>query len=210
MKKFPYRTSSVMKAGEAFLNVEKMAEKKMIRSTTADQAFIELVDRYLERVYRYLRNLTRDEETARELAHETFLSLRPVVDAGEPPSEAYVFTTARNAALSKWRRRQSEERKRAGASAENDQAGGTWLSDDAATSPTRKVERRELRLGLEEALSKLPEDQRSVFLLSEVEGLKYEKIAEVMGIPAGTVASRKHNATRALRAELERMGHALS
>ena len=71
------------------------------------------------------------------------------------------------------------------------------------------MERRELRLGLEAALAKLPEDQCSVFLLSEVEGLKYEKIAEVMGIPAGTVASRKHHAARALRAELERMGHAL-
>ena len=181
----------------------------MIPPTTADQAFIKLVDRYLERVYRYLRNLTRQEELARELAHETFLSLRPLLDAGNPPGEAYVFTTARNAALSNWRRRQSEDRKRTGASAENDQAGGTWYSGDAATSPTKKVERRELRLGLEEALAKLPEDQRSVFLLSEVEGLKYEKIAEVMGIPAGTVASRKHNAARALRAELERMGHAL-
>jgi len=178
-------------------------------TTTTDQAFIELVDRYLERVYRYLRNLTRNEESARELAHETFLSLRRRVDDGKPPTEAYVFTTARNAALSNWRRNQSENRKRENATAENDQAGGTWYSDDAATSPTREVERRELRLGLETALAKLPEDQCSVFLLSEVEGLKYEKIAEVMGIPAGTVASRKHNAARALRAELERMGHAL-
>ncbi len=181
----------------------------MALPTTKDQAFIELVDRYLERVYRYLRNLTRDEETARELAHETFLSLRPLVDVGKRPGEAYVFTTARNMALSSWRRRQSEDRKRECAEAENDQAGGTWYSDDAATSPTQEVERRELRLGLETALTKLPEDQRSVFLLSEVEGLKYERIAEVMGIPAGTVASRKHHATRALRAELERMGHAL-
>jgi len=181
----------------------------MTHPSTTDQLFIELVDRYLERVYRYLRNLTRKEEAARELAHDTFLSLRPLVDAGKIPSEAYVFTTARNAALSHWRRRQSEDRKRAGASAENDQAGGIWYSDDAATSPTQEVERRELRLGLEAALAKLPEDQRSVFLLSEVEGLKYDKIAEVMGIPAGTVASRKHNAAHALRAELERMGHAL-
>ena len=123
----------------------------MALPTTKDQAFIELVDRYLERVYRYLRNLTRDEETARELAHETFLSLRPLVDAGKPPSEAYVFTTARNTALSNWRCRQSEDRKLAGAEAENNQAGGTWYSDDTATSPTREVERRELRLGLEVA-----------------------------------------------------------
>jgi RNA polymerase sigma-70 factor (ECF subfamily) len=181
----------------------------MTQTTTTDLAFRKLVDRYLERVYRYLRNLTRNEDTAKELAHETFLRLRRGLDAGKPPSEAYVFTTARNAALSNWRRSQSENRKRENAATESDKAGGIWCSDDAATSPTQEVERRELRLGLEAALAKLPEDQRSVFLLSEVEGLKYEKIAEIMGIPAGTVASRKHNAARALRAELERMGHAL-
>jgi RNA polymerase sigma-70 factor (ECF subfamily) len=181
----------------------------MTQPTTTDLAFIELVDRYLDGVYRFLRNFTRKEEAARELAHETFLRLRPLVDAGTTPSEAYVFTTARNAALSHWRRRQSEHRKRENAASQNDQAGGTWYADAAKTSPTRELERRELRLGLETALAKLPEDQRSVFLLSEVEGLTYEKIAAVMGIPAGTVASRKHLAARNLRAELERMGHAL-
>ena len=64
-------------------------------------------------------------------------------------------------------------------------------------------------LALDEALQELPEDQRSVFLLSEGEGMKYEQIAEVMDIPAGTVASRKHHAARALREDLERLGHAL-
>ena len=66
-----------------------------------------------------------------------------------------------------------------------------------------------MRQALEVALATLPEEQRSVFLLSEVEGLKYDQIAEAMDVPAGTVASRKHQASRALRAELERMGHAL-
>ncbi len=181
----------------------------MTNPTPTDLAFCKLVDRYLERVYRYLRNLTCNEDAARELAHETFLSLRGRLDAAEPPSEAYVFTTARNAFLSNWRRIRNENRKRENAAAENDKAGGAWCSADAATSPTHEVERRELRLGLEAALAKLPGDQRLVFLFSEVEGLKYEQIAEIMGIPAGTVASRKHNAARTLRTELERRGHAL-
>lgn len=181
----------------------------MTRPTTTDQAFCELVDRYLDRVYRYLRNLTRDQEAARELAHETFLNLRGQLDAGKSPSEAYVFTTARNAALSAWRQRRNENRKMEKAAAEKDRAGGIWRADPATTSPTRNLERLELRQGLQVALANLPEDQQSVFLLSEVEGLKYAEIAEIMDIPAGTVASRKNSAARALRAELERMGHAL-
>lgn len=181
----------------------------MTSITSTDLAFRQLVDQYLERVYRYLRNLTRDEEAARELAHETFLGLRGRLDAGQSPSEAYVFTTARNTALSAWRRQQSENRKRQNAKAERDAAGGTWHANTSVESPQGEAERHELRQALETALATLPEEQRSVFLLSEVEGLKYDQIAEAMDVPAGTVASRKHQASRALRAELERMGHAL-
>lgn len=181
----------------------------MTRPTTTDLAFCELVDRYLDRVYRYLRNLTRDEEAAQELAHETFLNLRRQLDAGGAPSEAYVFTTARNAALSAWRKRRSDHRKLESAAAERDEAGGIWCASSRENSPSRNLERQELRSGIQAALARLPEDQQSVFLLSQVEGLKYEEIAEIMGIPAGTVASRKHSAARALRTELERMGHAL-
>jgi RNA polymerase sigma-70 factor (ECF subfamily) len=71
------------------------------------------------------------------------------------------------------------------------------------------VERRELKEALELALQRLPEEQRSVFLLSEVEGLKQHEISKVLEIPQGTVASRKYSAVRTLRGELERMGHAL-
>lgn len=181
----------------------------MSHPTRQDLAFIELVDRYLERVHRYLCNLTRDPEQARELAHETFLGLRRRLDPDRPPTEAYVFTAARNAFLDSRRRRRSEARKRGNAAAESDTAAGTWCADTAAASPHRNTERKQLRTDLQTALERLPEDQRTVFLLSEVEGLKYEQIAEVMDIPAGTVASRKHHAARTLRRELERMGHAL-
>ncbi len=181
----------------------------MTPPSPTDRAFIELVDRYLDRVYRYLRNLTRNEDEARELAHETFLLLRRKLEPGRPPSEAYVFTTARNAFLSLWRRRRNEKRKREYATAEAGHAAGTWCADAVAVSPQRSTEQSELRTDLEAALERLPEDQRSVFLLSAIEGMKYEQIAEVMGIPAGTVASRKHHAARALREDLERLGHAL-
>lgn len=181
----------------------------MTKSDPKDQAFAALVDRYLDRVFRYLRNLTRSEEAARELAHETFLRLRDRVSPDDSPSEAYVFTTARNTALSRWRRLDGENRKLAAVTAEGHAAEGTWLGTQDRATPSREVERGDLRRGLEEALAKLTEDQRSVFLLSTVEGLKYDRIAEIMGIPAGTVASRKNSATRFLREELERTGHAL-
>ena len=42
------------------------------RAKSPDQIFVHLVDTYLDRVYRYLCNLTRDDDAARDLSHETF------------------------------------------------------------------------------------------------------------------------------------------
>lgn len=172
----------------------------MTRQPTADQNFINLVDTYLDRVYCYLCNLTRDDDAARDLCHEIFLKLRKQVDNGAEISEAYVFTTARNTALSSWRTNKREADKREAWGLEN---------DPGQQSTSKSIENIELRQALERALGLLSEELRSVFLLSEVEGLKYEQIAEVLGISMGTVASRKFNASRALRGEMERMGHEL-
>jgi len=85
------------------------------------------------------------------------------------------------------------------------------LDNDVSQSSvsSAKAENSELRQALEKALGLISEENRSVFLLSEVEGLKYEQIANVLGISMGTVASRKFNASRALRKEMERMGYEL-
>ena len=187
--------------------------ENMTRHTNPDQTFVALVDTYLDRVYRYLRNLTRDADLARDFAHETFLKLRKQVAAGQVISEAYVFTTARNTALSHWRSDKREGDKRAAWGRERDpvgqSSGQSGAPMDHSNPASLAVENQELGQALETALGCLSEDQRTVFLLSEVEGMKYEKIAEVLDISAGTVASRKFNAVRALRGELERLGHAL-
>lgn len=172
----------------------------MARKEFPDQIFVQLVDMYLDRVYCYLCNLVRDDDTARDLCHETFLRLRRQVDQGTEISEAYVFTTARNTALSNWRSNKREENKREGWGKQH---------DPGQQSTSSSVENSELREALQIALGSLSEEHRSVFLLSEVEGLKYDQIAEVLGISMGTVASRKFNAGRALRGEMERLGHEL-
>ncbi len=187
--------------------------EKMTRQSNPDQIFVDLVDTYLDRVYRYLRNLTRDADLARDFAHESFLRLQKQIANGQEISEAYVFTTARNAALSHWRSDKREEDKRAAWGREmgsDDRAEGqSELQTDDSGAASLAVEHQELGTALETALGCLSEDQRTVFLLSEVEGLKYDDIATVLGISAGTVASRKFHAVRALRGELERLGHAL-
>ena len=170
-------------------------------------AFARLVERDLDRVWRFLRALLRDADLARDVAHETFLRLRAALERGRAragedglPRTAYVFAAARNAALSHLRR--TRRRHVVPLDQERHDAPG-------AAAPDRALVDAELRSALDAALATLDETHRAVFLLSEIEGLRYEEIAEALGIPPGTVASRKHHAARRLRRELERTGHAL-
>ncbi|NJL31716.1 MAG: sigma-70 family RNA polymerase sigma factor [Phycisphaerales bacterium] len=69
--------------------------------------------------------------------------------------------------------------------------------DPATTDHTQA--QVEARLDLNVYLAKLPEDQRMVLVLREIEGLSYAQIAQLLQLPAGTVESRLHRARTALR-----------
>lgn len=166
----------------------------------------QLTDRHLDSVYRFLLSLIHDREAAADLTQETFLRLHRSGPADGLPSTAYVLATAHNTAVSWLRRRELERRHMDVVAPEHLDLPG---SGSGASAPDRQLERRELGEALEAALASLPEDLSAVFHLSEVEGLRYEQIAEVIGCPTGTVASRKHHAVRRLRDHLKRSGHAL-
>jgi RNA polymerase sigma-70 factor (ECF subfamily) len=78
--------------------------------------------------------------------------------------------------------------------------------DDAVPTGTPSCESQAISIGLQDALTqallRIPESQRVVFVLSEYIGMSYQEIAHVVGCPNGTVASRKFAACEALRREL--------
>src|SRR5204862_4504705 len=68
--------------------------------------------------------------------------------------------------------------------------------------PDARAARVEARRRIMRALDALPEHHRAIIMLSDLEGLSYREIAEVLRIPMGTVMSRLHNARKRLRAAL--------
>ncbi|RMH23538.1 MAG: RNA polymerase sigma factor [Gemmatimonadetes bacterium] len=76
---------------------------------------------------------------------------------------------------------------------------------DARSSPERARQRREARDLLWEALGRIGEEHREILVLKELEGFRYSEIAEILGIPEGTVASRLYHARHALKRALEEM-----
>ena len=78
------------------------------------------------------------------------------------------------------------------------------LEDDlpSAETPEDRLVACSLGEAVREAVARLPEAQRAVFVLSQYQGMSYGEIAEVLACPVGTVASRKHLAVEALRRRL--------
>ena len=115
----------------------------------------------------------------------------------------YLFQIAKNHWLNereKRNRRISPVSLEAGA---NESSNG--LRDAVETGergPMAETLNRELAERIAEAVSRLSEKLRLVFVLGQHQGMKYADIAEVLGIPVGTVKSRMSNAEQSLRAEL--------
>ncbi len=79
----------------------------------------------------------------------------------------------------------------------------TWRMVDSSESPGQHAERLELGQLLQWAIEQLPTDQRTVVVLSDVQGLSYDEIAETMDISLGTVKSRLSRARAKLRDYLQ-------
>jgi RNA polymerase sigma-70 factor (ECF subfamily) len=73
-------------------------------------------------------------------------------------------------------------------------------------SAARHQARSEARRVLWKALERLPEEQREILVLKELQGFRYQEIASILEIPEGTVASRLFHARKALKETLDEMG----
>jgi RNA polymerase sigma-70 factor (ECF subfamily) len=132
---------------------------------------------------RYLRRLTGRGELAEELLQETFVQAMRGLDrlreARSP--RAWLFSIARHLGLNALRRPRVM----------------APLSDGMAATPAHEEDSR--RAWVRRAIGELPDPQREALSLRLAQGLSYEEIAEVLGVPVGTVRSRLHNAVRTLR-----------
>jgi RNA polymerase sigma-70 factor (ECF subfamily) len=166
-------------------------------------AFRSLVECYQGRVYVLCAALAGRAD-AEDLAQETFLRVHQAIGRfaldGPATLGGWILTIAR---------RLCHDRAR-GARLRVEVALGDGAETAAATrSPEEAVQGAGLVAALYAALATLPEEQRAVFALREWDGLEYEEIAAVEGVPVGTVRSRLSRAREALRVALgEQMGTA--
>ncbi len=166
-------------------------------------AFEALVRRYSERAFRVAYRVVRDPDVAEEVLQEALIKAYRGLPRFEFRSSFYTWLYRIVVNLALDRRRQ--EKRAPSVEWEDGLAVGL---DPRGVTPTQvDPELSVLRLEVRELVSKgvqeLPDGQREVLLLREVEDLSYEEIANTMGISKGTVMSRLHYARKKLAAFLE-------
>jgi len=156
------------------------------------EAYRGLVEKYQGRVYAIIYGIVRNGEDARDLTQDTFVKAYRNLDGFRVESSFYtwLYRIATNLAID-WVRK--GKRRNTGsfdeAVAQRDGAGGI-AEPHHQDSPSRALERKQLYASIMAALDSLPDDQKQVLLLRELEGLSYKEISDIVDAPEGTVMSR--------------------
>jgi RNA polymerase sigma-70 factor (ECF subfamily) len=162
-------------------------------------AFEPLVEKYRERVWRLAYQYLRDREEAWDVAQEAFIRAWQALPnfRGQSAFYTWLFRIVVNIATDRARSRAA--RGRAFGTEAVPEEDWERLLIDPGRGPDEAAARGEERERVRRALDALPEHHRTIIMLSDLEGLSYREIAEVLGIPMGTVMSRLHNARQRLR-----------
>jgi RNA polymerase sigma-70 factor (ECF subfamily) len=161
-------------------------------AAVGDRAALDvLLDRHVDRIHAICRRILGNPEDAADACQEALIAVARAIDRfdGRAAFTTWLYRVATNAALDELRRR---GRRPAPAESLAEAASGSEDGPEAAGE----------RIDIDAALARIPEEFRVVVVLRDLADLEYAQIAEVLGLPPGTVRSRIARGRVALAAEL--------
>jgi RNA polymerase sigma-70 factor (ECF subfamily) len=159
------------------------------------EAFGELYDRHVVRVYRHIYYLVGKAQEAEDLTAQTFLQAWQAIDRYEvrgAPFVSWLLRIAHNLAVSHLRGRR-----------DNSQLHDTFVDETPRRNPEEAWEQKVDEERVRQAILKLGNDQRQVIILRFVEDSDYREVAEIMGKSVAAVRVIQHRALSALRKQLQ-------
>lgn len=184
------------------VKVEEVDRDLVARSLDGDRdAFEAIVRNYQRRVYGVALRMTRRHEVADDIAQETFVRAYTQLHRFElgRPLAPWLTRIAANLSINYLTRAARREQP----IAEEATSSGLPAADREDSDPQRSLLSSEFASALDEAVDKLPPEQKAVFVLRVHEDMRYDDIAESLGISLGTVMSRLHRARAKLKAMLK-------
>ena len=173
-----------------------------------EAAFREIVNRYKNGLYAFLRMFLNRRELVEDIFQETFLQLfssRESFDTNRP-LRPWLFTIAANKAkdaLRKWQRKNAVP---IGTMTDSEELSFDDMLNSVSsdrTMPYEQLQKDETALRVRRIISDMPENLREILVFAYFNRFSYKQMAEILSIPIGTVKSRLHTAVGRFAKEWE-------
>ena len=203
MNELDERTSKLT-AGHSPIDIAESDDAELVRRCQAgdSSAFNDLVIRYRNKVFAMVYGMTQNEQDAWDLAQEGFLKAWRSIHRfrGQSSFYTWLYRIMTNVTIDALRRKgihgETEFDDRiAPANVEP----GSRTTPSAVPLPNNKLEQREIRQRIDEAISKLSPEHRAVIVMKEIQDLQYSEISEILNCSLGTVMSRLFYARKKLQ-----------
>ena len=167
-------------------------------------AFGILVQRYQDRLFNTVYRLVDNTEDAQDVVQDAFLNAYQSLESfkGDSLFFTWLYRIAVNTAISLKRKHRVLLRLDGGP---NGESAIEPLDPSETSRPGHALEQAEQEKRVREALSRLSTEHRTVLVMKDMDGQKYETMAEILEVPIGTIRSRLHRARMELREVLEKM-----
>ncbi len=167
-----------------------------------EQAYIELVNRYRDRLMNFVYRFVNDYEQSEDIAQETLIKLYTHKHYYKKIAKfsTWIYTIAANLAKSELRKKKS--RKVTNLSQMSTQEKEYELPADQPDTD-QAIESEFIEKRIQAAIQKLPLHFKTVTILREIQELSYEEISKIVDVPLGTVKSRINRARLQLQKELK-------
>jgi RNA polymerase sigma-70 factor (ECF subfamily) len=158
---------------------------------------------HINSMYNFAYRLTLDSDDAKDLLQDTYLKAFRFIDSFQQGTnaKAWLFRILKNSFINDYRKKSKEPSK-----VDYQEVETFYNSEDVdrQITPDLRVEALQDMIGdeISIALNSLDVDFRTVIILCDLEGFKYEEMAKILDIPIGTVRSRLHRARNLLKEKL--------
>ena len=166
-----------------------------------ENAYIELVNRYKDKLTNFVFYFLKDEEHSEDIVQETFIRLYEKKHYYKEIAKfsTWIYTIARNLANTELRKK-SRTKIMYLSQMSNHKKDYDLKSSEPELN--KNIENEFLMKEIHFAIDKLPENYKSVIILRDIQGLGYEQISNIIGVPLGTVKSRINRARLQLQVDL--------
>ncbi|MBN1520910.1 MAG: sigma-70 family RNA polymerase sigma factor [Candidatus Aureabacteria bacterium] len=183
------------------METEKQKDQAVIGRVLSGErdAYEDIIKRYQAKICSVCYSVVHNYADAQDLSQDVFLRAYENLSkfSGKSSFYTWLYRIAKNVSID-FRRKHGKVTK-----VELIEGLNTGESDKGPSGPREDLNEKELGKVIREAIDELPEEQKEVIILREINGLSYNEITETLGCSEGTVMSRLHYARKKLAQKLK-------